>query len=265
MIAILRVICVLLIIIAITLVLAPIQFGLMRASAPVNSYIPRFWHRIACRLLGFRIHVHGNMETKRPLLIAANHASWSDILILGAISDVVFVAKSEVKEWPVFGILARLQRTVFVQRAERRSVGDQVKDVSDRLVAGEAVVLFPEGTTSNGNRLLEIKSSLFGAAVKALEDSPQGVVHVQPVALAYTRMHGMPMGHYHRPIAAWPGDIGLGEHLLGVLKEGAIDIEVSFGQTINFTESMHRKKLAKEVEEQLRTMLGAHLRGRVAK
>ena len=177
-------------------------------------------------------------------------------------ADVVFVAKSDVKAWPVFGLLARLQATIFVRREEKRTTGNQVNEIGRRLAAGEIVVLFPEGTTSDGNRLLEIKTSLFGAAAAAAPLSPTGTVHVQPVAIAYTGVHGMPMGRYHRPIAAWPGDVTLMPHLAGILKAGALEVDVDCGEAFVFDEGSNRKVLAASITASLKTMLSERLRGR---
>ncbi len=255
------VVCVSLLVLA-TLLLAPVQLVLLWRDRPARRTLPRLWHRIACRMIGLRVHVHGALDTRRPLLLVANHVSWKDILALGSVADVVFIAKAEVKAWPVFGLLARLQATIFVAREQKRTTGNQVNEIGARLAAGEIVVLFPEGTTSDGNRLLEIKTSLFGAAAAAVPLAPEGTVHVQPVAIAYTRVHGMPMGRYHRPIAAWPGDIELVPHLMGVLREGAVDVDLVFGSTIAYRADSNRKLVSRDVETQLKTMLLARLRGR---
>lgn len=145
---------------AVTLVLLPFQLLGLAFDLKIRRYIPRYWHRTACFLLGIRIHVHGALEPRRPLMLACNHASWKDILVLGAVADVVFIAKMEVSEWPVFGTLAKLQKSIFVVREQKRRTGDQVNEIAERMADSEIVVLFPEGTTSDGNRLLEVKSSL---------------------------------------------------------------------------------------------------------
>ena len=246
----------------VTLVLLPFQLVGLAFDWKIRRYVPRLWHRSACWLLGIRIRVHGHPERRRPLMLASNHVSWKDILVLGAVADVVYIAKAEVASWPVFGILAKLQKTIFVVREEKRRTGEQVNEIAARMTAGEIVVLFPEGTTSDGNRLLEVKSSLFGAAAAAVPHTPDGVVHVQPVSIAYTRVHGMAMGRFHRPLAAWPGDIELLPHLLGVLKEGALDVEVAFGDTVDFRTGDNRKHLSQNITAQLRRMLIRHLRQR---
>ena len=244
-------------------VVIPLQLLALRFDWRLRRRLPRYWHKLALFCLGIRIHTHGTLDPRRPLMIAANHASWKDILVLGSLADVVFIAKTEVAAWPIFGTLARLQKTIFVVREEKRRTGDQVNEIAGRMADGEIVVLFPEGTTSDGNRVLSVKSSLFGAAAAAL---PKGVddavVHVQPVAIAYTRIQGMPMGRYHRPIAGWPGDVGMVSHLKGVLRAGALDVDVTFGEAVDFRQGDNRKSLATHVESRLRDMLLAHLRGR---
>ncbi len=247
-----------------TLPLLPLQLAFISLKLPARNRLPRLWHRAMLKIIGIRIHVHGELERRTPLLLVSNHVSWKDVMVLGAATDVTFVAKAEVRGWPLFGTLARLQRTIFVEREQRRKSADQADDMARRMGAGETVVLFPEGTTSDGNRVLDIKSSLFGAAISAISHSPNGLVHVQPVALAYTRIHGLPMGHYHRPIAAWPGDVALLPHLSAILREGALDVDICFGETIIVSSTTNRKQLSQQAELQIRTMLANRLRGRSA-
>jgi 1-acyl-sn-glycerol-3-phosphate acyltransferase len=246
-----------------SVVVIPLQLLALRFDWRLRRRLPRYWHKVALYCLGIRVRAHGSLDPRRPLMIAANHASWKDILVLGSLADVVFIAKTEVASWPIFGTLARLQKTIFVVREEKRRTGDQVNEIAGRMADGEIVVLFPEGTTSDGNRVLSVKSSLFGAAAAALPKGvEEAVVHVQPVAIAYTRIQGMPMGRYHRPIAGWPGDVGMVPHLAGVLRAGALDVDVTFGEAVDFRQGDNRKSLASHVESRLRDMLLAHLRGR---
>lgn len=246
----------------VTAALLPLQLVALHFDLDLRRRIPRLWHRAACRLIGLNVRVHGALAPRRPLMLAANHASWKDILVLGSIADVVYIAKSEVRSWPIFGVLARLQASIFVVREEKRKTGEQVSEIGRRLADGEVVVLFPEGTTSDGNRLLEVKTSLFGAAAAAAPHVPDGTVYIQPVSIAYTRVHGMAMGRYHRPIAAWPGDIEMVPHLLGILKEGALDVDVDFGEMIAYGPTTNRKAASREVGARIRKMLGDRLRGR---
>ena len=97
------------------------------------------------------------------MLFAANHVSYLDITVLGSLLDASFIAKTEVAGWPLFGWLARLQRSVFIDR-RARSTAHQRDSIAARLAAGEALILFPEGTSGDGNRLLPFKSALFSVA-----------------------------------------------------------------------------------------------------
>lgn len=244
------------------ILLVPAQFIFLKTGVGPSAGTPMLFHRIVCRLLGFRIHVHGDMAKGRPLLLAANHTSWTDIVILGSLRKMAFIAKAEVAKWPLFGMLAKLQRTVFIEREKRGKTHHQASEIALRLAAGDAMVLFAEGTTSDGNRVLPFKTSLFGAAQVAIRDTDAETVTVQPVAVAYTRIHGMPMGRTHRPIVAWPGDVALGPSLIGLLKEGAVDVDVWFGEPVVIDARSDRKALARTAEERVRAMVQASLMGR---
>ncbi|TCR90879.1 lysophospholipid acyltransferase family protein [Rhizobium sp. BK376] len=258
----LRMACAAIVISVVSLFMLPLQMLCLRFGWKLSRYLPRIWHRVLCYWLGIRIHVIGTPERRRPLMLASNHSSWLDILVLSAVADVAFIAKIEVRDWPIFGLLARLQNSVFVVREQKRSTGNQVNEIAERMAGGEIMVLFPEGTTSDGNRLLEVKSSLFGAAAAALPGAPNGTVYVQPVAVAYTRIHGLAMGRYYRPVTAWPGDIELLPHLKGILACGAIDVDVCFGEAVEYRADSNRKEVSATIASRIRIMLTSRLLGR---
>lgn len=222
--------------------------------------VPRLWHRLVTKLLGLRVHVRGSISEQRPLLIASNHISWTDIMVLGSLADVHFIAKSEVATWPVFGTLARLQRSVFVERRVRRSAGVQVGEIASRIGDGDPMVLFAEGTTGDGNVVLPFKSTLFAAAAMAFDGNGGEPVTIQPVAIAYTRLQGIPMGRALRPHVAWVGEQTLIPHLTALLREGAVDVEVHFGDAMTFEAGQSRKDIAREAERRVRAMMAAALR-----
>lgn len=242
--------------------LVPLQYLALKFRGAWKRRVPRLFHRILARLMGFRIRRVGEMEEGRPLLLVANHTSWTDIIVLSTAGEVSFIAKSEVRSWPLFGFFAVLQRTIFVERERRGKTGEQASEIAARLAAGDAMVLFPEGTTSDGNRVLPFKTALFGAAHAAIKEAGTGEVVVQPVSIAYTGVHGMAMGRYHRPIASWPGDVELMPHLKGILREGAIDVEIRFGEPMVVTAGTDRKGLARTMEGRVRALLQSSLLGR---
>lgn len=244
------------------LFLVPLQYVFLKTGWGPQTATPILFHRAVSRLLGFRIHVHGEMASRRPLLLAANHTSWTDIVILGSLREMAFIAKVQVATWPLFGMLAKLQRTVFIEREKRGKTHHQASEIATRLAAGDAMVLFAEGTTSDGNRVLPFKTSLFGAAQVAIRETDVETVTVQPVAIAYTRVHGMPMGRVHRPLVAWPGDVPLAPSLIGLLKDGAVDVDVWFGEPVVIDGTSDRKALARTMEKRVRAMVQSSLMGR---
>ena len=159
------------------------------------------------------------------------------------------------------GWLSTLQRTVFVERERRHRSGDQASEIALRLKAGDAMVLFAEGTTGVGNLLLPFKSTLFGAATMAVGHGGADEVAIQPVSIAYTRRHGMPLGRAGRMALSWIGDQDLAPHITGLLREGAVDVEVRFGEPVVFSAQSNRKEAARLVEARVREMAQAALRG----
>src|SRR5271163_1863095 len=143
-----------------TLSLMPVQWAGLALGCRWAGTLPVFYHRRCCRMLGFRVRLIGRPTAERPVLFAANHVSYTDITILGSLIPGSFIAKAEVAKWPLFGWLAKLQRTVFVDR-RIRSTAQQRDAIADRLAARDALILFPEGTSGDGNFVLPFKSSLF--------------------------------------------------------------------------------------------------------
>lgn len=250
--AVLRALLVLCVVLPATLVMAVFQLVFLHVSPTMARRLPVAWHKMVLWLLGVRVFVHGEMAKERPLMIVANHVSWSDIMILGSVGELCFIAKNEVKTWPGINWLSRLQRTVFVDRQRRQDAGIQADTIAARLLSGDAMVLFAEGTTGNGNKLLTFKSALFGAPQMALAQSGLEEIHIQPVAIAYNTLHGMPLGRYHQNFAAWPGDIELLPHLKNFVLQGAFDVDVSFGKTIPFTSDSKRKEIAEKTFREVR-------------
>jgi lyso-ornithine lipid O-acyltransferase len=243
-----------------TLILVPLQLLSMRTGLYREHIVLRIWHKVILSALGIRVHVSGAMAKKRPLLVASNHVSWTDIMVLGSIVDVSFIAKSEMAGWPLIGWLSTLQRTVFIERERKRKSGEQAGEIAARLARNDAMVLFAEGSTSDGNLLLPFKSTLFGAATMAISEGAVEHVFIQPVAIVYTKLHGLPMGRQHRRVAAWIGDQDLVPHMGELLAEGAIDVEVRFGEPFEFTARSSRKEAARLVEQRVSAMMQAALR-----
>lgn len=246
---------------ALTLVLVPLQLIGLAFDLRLQRSIPHLYHRVLCALIGVRIREIGHRSTASPALILSNHVSWLDICVISAVTPVVFVAKNEVAGWPVLGWLAKLQRTVFINRQARHKTGEATAEIAGRLLGGDAVVLFAEGTSSDGTRVLPFRSALVGAVHRALGDSTHPThVAVQPMSLAYVGFGGVPMGRSSRERVAWYGDAELMPHLLAVLLSGAVDVTVSWGEATAYDIGADRKAITREAEKSVRRMTAAALR-----
>jgi len=226
------------------LALLPFHFIAIAIGGSNAGAVAMRWHRFALFLMGVRVSVRGTLAPGRPLLLLSNHMSWLDIPVLASRVPLSFIAKKEVASWPVIGWLAKLQRSVFVDRQRRHRTAQVADQVAGRLARGDIIVLFAEGTSSDGNTVLPFRSALIGAAHKALDGEESATV--QPVALAYTRVQGLPLGRQHRTKVAWFGDMDLAPHLKAVLANGAIDVEVVFGPPHDLTLQTDRKAVAVE-------------------
>jgi 1-acyl-sn-glycerol-3-phosphate acyltransferase len=247
--------------VALTLVLLPFQLIGIAFDLRLRRSIPHLYHRILCALIGVRIREIGRRSTASPALILSNHVSWLDICVIAALAPVVFIAKSEVSGWPVLGWLARLQRTVFIDRRARHQTGAATREIAARLLGGDAVVLFAEGTSSDGIRVLPFRSSLVGAVHHALGNTTHHThVTVQPMSLAYVGFGGVPIGRSLRERVAWYGDVELVPHLIRVLASGAVDVTVSWGEATAYDMSADRKAIARGAEQSVRRMTAAALR-----
>jgi 1-acyl-sn-glycerol-3-phosphate acyltransferase len=239
----------------VTIILIPWQETAVRFKLKRRKTFPRRYHRFLCRLFGIRVTVLGRPIQSSGVLMVANHSSYFDILVFSAAARVSFIAKHEVAKWPLFGTLARLQETVFIER-ERRSQTVEARDmIRKRLLDGDALVLFPEGTSDDGNSVRPFKSALLGAAEVELGTDAQGRVRhvpIQPVSIAYVGLYGLPMSRDMRPLVAWYGDMDLVPHLWEALKTGPIEAVVEFHEPLSLDTEKDRKALAGTSETRVR-------------
>jgi len=225
---------------SLTLCLMPVQILAVTFRWPLRKTLPVWYHQQTCRILGIVIELRGRPAQRHPTLYVANHVSYLDIEILGAILKASFVAKAEVASWPFFSWLAKLQETVFVERRGGRAAQHR-DEMARRLEAGDDLILFPEGTSGDGNGILAFKSALFSVA----EQRPHGkAVNVQPISISYTRLDGLPLGRYLRPFFAWYGDMELGSHLWHAIGLGRVTVVVEFHEPVTIEQFGSRKALS---------------------
>ncbi len=218
----------------------------------------RDYYRFLVRLLGLKVVVRGEQATARPRLVVSNHISYFDIIALGATINGEFVAKAELASWPFFGTLSKIARVVFIDR-KRQATKAARDQLQGRLDAGATLIMFPEATSGDGNRMKPFKSALFTVAERQGTGKP---VTIQPVSIAYTRLNGMPMGVGWRPYVAWYGDMDLMPHLRRLLSLGWITCEITFHPPVTAADFPDRKALAAHCERMTRDGFARLLAGR---
>jgi 1-acyl-sn-glycerol-3-phosphate acyltransferase len=190
----------------------------------------------------------------------SNHISWIDITVLAKLLPASFIAKHEVAGWPFFGLLAKLQRSVFIERRARRTA-DHRDQMTVRLERGDNLILFPEGTSGDGIHILPFKSAFFSLAERHIDGKP---LTVQPVSIAFARLNNLPVSRRVMPTYAWVGDEDLLPHLWNFLQVGTVTVAVEFHSAVTIEQFPSRKALAQHCRDVIGQGVDRVLTGRPA-
>jgi lyso-ornithine lipid O-acyltransferase len=243
------------------IVIIPAQALINALGLPFWNVLPRFFHRVGCVFLGMRVTVIGQPATGRATLLVSNHISWTDIVAIGSVADVTFVAKREVGDWFFVGMMARLQRTIFVDRTRRSDAGRTTREMAAHMAGGNAVLLFAEGQSDIGTHVLPFRSALVGAAQHAMIEAGATDVLIQPLTIAYTRLGGLPVGRNERSLIAWIKSKSVRQNISEILGGPTKEVTVAFGAPRPLSETDNRKLVTKAAEDDVRAMLVALNRG----
>ncbi|UYN98861.1 MAG: 1-acyl-sn-glycerol-3-phosphate acyltransferase [Devosia sp.] len=243
------------------IVVIPLQALIVALRLPFWQVLPRAFHRLGCLFLGMRVHVIGTPSTGRPTLMVSNHISWTDIVALGSVANVTFVAKREVRDWFFVGMMANLQRTIYADRTRRSETGRTAQAMGQHMASGNAVLLFAEGQSDIGTHVLPFRSALVGAAQHAMIEAGARDVVIQPVTVAYTRLQGLPVSRNERSLIAWIKSKSVGQNIRDILAGPLKDVTIAFAEPLPLRETDNRKAVTKAAELQVRAMLVALNRG----
>ncbi|MCP5364727.1 MAG: 1-acyl-sn-glycerol-3-phosphate acyltransferase [Hyphomicrobiales bacterium] len=211
--------------------------------APIRGLIQSIWSSVSRWSTGLHVRVLGEPVRGRCVLFVSNHVSYLDIPVLSGELEASFVAKTEVSSWPLFGLIAKLTNTVFVNRTSRDAAA-QRQELSQRLEQGESLILFPEGTSTDGSTVAPFKSSLFSVVHHAAGAGQTAII--QPISITYVRtIDGTPLVGSRRSLYCWFGDDTFFPHLMRVLSLKGVEVELRFHPPLSIGEKPDRKDLAR--------------------
>ncbi|MCW8853495.1 MAG: 1-acyl-sn-glycerol-3-phosphate acyltransferase [Gammaproteobacteria bacterium] len=209
----------------------------------LTAKLALWWHRRICKIFGVSRTIHGEIN-QSPTLFVVNHISWFDIPALGSAVPVHFLSKDEINSWPIIGMIAKKAGTLFIKRGARGAAEQSVAEIAQALKNGGHVIIFPEGTTTDGTSVRRFHSRLFQAAIDA-------EAQIQPVALTYPHPEGV------HPKAPFIGDTQFMESTLDMISEKQMDVKLDFLNTIN-AQQYTRDELASMTQEQILAIINKH-------
>lgn len=218
-------------------------FLLRKEHWKVMSVLNRFLASCLVSIIGVRISFSGSRPSPgaRGLFLVSNHLGYLDGFILGSLFSLVYTSKSELKQWPVIGAMTNLSGTLFIERERKNHITEYIRKMSHVLGQGVNLLFFPEGTTTNGEKLLNFRSAFFEAAVQAR--SP-----VVPITLCYLSLDGYPITENNRDQLYWYGEMTFMGHFFRLLSHHEISVEVVFHDMIP-PENSRRGLLRKDLSE----------------
>jgi 1-acyl-sn-glycerol-3-phosphate acyltransferase len=224
-------------IILVFLLYTPVYWGLLKINQPLGFRFGRFYLSTWRKCIGHQLIIKGKLSKAKPTLFIANHSTYVDILVLGTFIPARFVAKQEVAKWPIMGWLATNQGTIYINR-DRNAIAEGTEKLIECLDKGESLILFPEGTTSDGCRILPFGSSFFDVAIKKNLD-------IQPITVTYAGWDRLPMPRYMRKLCGWfSPDVDLLSHLWSLAQWGTVQVVVDLHSPLKAQDFSSRKELA---------------------
>ena len=219
-----------------TMFLIVIKIFLQLINKRLSQKIVQFFHKLLLWLVNINVEVIGKRDLNNvPTLYVSNHLSYLDIPVLGSTIRGRFIAKNEISNWPIIGYLSKVGNTIFINR-NLKFLKTNKSIIYDYLCRGDNIILFPEGTTSDGNRVLKFKSSL----LTSLENKN---ILIQPIVIRYKSINGMPLNRWLKPIIAWYGDVDFKPHLINILKLFSIKAQIIFLPALNGRDFANRKDM----------------------
>lgn len=212
-----------------------------------NAYLmPQLWHIGVCKIIGIKIVTVGKPVRDRQVIYVSNHLSYLDIPATGCFLRASFIAKDDIASWPVIGFLATIQQTAFISRSSSKA--KKVANALEIMIKeGKNLILFPEGTSSNGEHVLPFKSSLFSIA----QPKDMKSIAIQPFIIDLLDVDGAPLTHDSRDLYAWYADMDFAPHIWEFMQKSGATVKLTFLDVIEPAPEQDRKELCRLIENQI--------------
>lgn len=231
-----------------TLIAIPLQsLVLVFSKGPASYFIPQLWHKILTRIFCLKLDVVGKPATRGQFFYVGNHLSHFDIFILGGLIRGSFVAKDDLEKSPVVKFLSDLQQTIFISRSSGQA-STVTQEVSKKVETGNSIILFPEGTSTRGETVLDFKSALFSLPLLFADKG----LRIQPFTINLLKVDGKPADTKAlRDLYAWDRDnpIELGPHVVNFTQLKGAELQIIFHEPVPITPGEDRKALARRIQE----------------
>ena len=226
----------------------PIQILLNIFAYKFKNIYAIYFYKIIKLITGLKITYDkkNHNRKKKGTLYVANHVSWFDIICLGTLLNARFIAKKEVSKMGIFGFLAKLSNTFFIDNSDKNKIIEYNHIINQKLSHGENFIIFPEGTTSDGNGIKQFKSSMLECAF-----DEKNLIHIQPISICYSRKNNLPMGLFLRRYISWVGDTSMVDAMINFLSSGPVTVELVFHNELNAGSFNNRKDLTYHCENQI--------------
>ncbi len=246
--SILRLIFILMFLLLIIAFSIPVQFFFNIIGFKLKKIYPLYFYQMIKIVTGININFNKIKLNKNNMgvLYIANHVSWFDIICLGTLLNARFIAKKEVSQMGIFGFLAMLSNTFFIDNENKNKILEYNHLIQKKLKAGENFIIFPEGTTSDGNGIKNFKSSMLECAFDNNNE-----INIQPISICYSKLNNIPMGIYLRRNIAWVGDTSMVAAMANFLRSGRITVDIIFHDLMSVNSFKNRKELAAHCEKQI--------------
>ena len=246
--SILRLIFILIFLLSIIAFSIPVQVLCNIIGFKLKKIYPLYFYQMIKIVTGININFNKTKFNKKNtgVLYIANHVSWFDIICLGTLLNARFIAKKEVSQMGIFGFLAMLSNTFFIDNENKNKIVEYNYLIQKKLKAGENFIIFPEGTTSDGNCIKNFKSSMLECAFDNNNE-----IKIQPISICYSKLNNIPMGIYLRRNIAWVGDTSMVAAMVNFLRSGRITVDIIFHDLMSVNNFKNRKELAAHCEKQI--------------